>query len=202
MGDSAQQQRTWLDARQTFQDSGPPLPNSSGPATGIPLRTGCAPPVVQHLRTLSGPATTAQWESRWRLTNCLLPRPLTRLWASCPETSAQAWETTAAQSLLMWSSGRDFPCLLQLGLMVTFHRLATPLWKALALPGSSGFSELGFPKSKSELLPRKESSQTTFHLHARESAQATHQRQFGCSLLVSQRGGVNLSTNKFPCKLS
>merc|ERR1711971_1440748 len=50
--DSAQQQRTWLDARQTFQDSGPPLLNSSGPATGIPLRTGCAPPVVQHLRTL------------------------------------------------------------------------------------------------------------------------------------------------------
>merc|ERR1712172_183051 len=28
-----------------------------------------------------------------------------------------------------------------LGLMVTSHRLATPLWKALALPGSSGFSE-------------------------------------------------------------
>merc|ERR1712037_315203 len=39
------------------------------------------------------------------------------------------------------SSGRDFPCLPQLALMVTSHRPATPLWKALAQPSSGSSSE-------------------------------------------------------------
>merc|ERR1712037_221691 len=51
--DSVQLQRTPPCARLTFLDSGLILLLSSGQATGIPVLTGCAPPSVQPLRTLS-----------------------------------------------------------------------------------------------------------------------------------------------------
>ena len=109
-------------------------------STFLTRLTGSAVPSVKHLRTLSWPATTARWDSRHKktisatsgsnqelnfrliLTSCWLLRPLTRSWRSFLETSAQAPETTGAQNSLTWSSGRDFPCLLQLGLMVTSQR--------------------------------------------------------------------------------
>merc|ERR550517_2392659 len=136
----------------------------------MPGLSGGAGTFVKDLGAVSGPATTARWDSRLILTSCWPLRPLTRSWRSCLETSVQAPETIGAQNSLMWSSGRDFPCLLQQGLMVTSQRLATLLWKAPAQP-SSGFSE-------------KESSQATLHLHAATVPQCNSDA-FSCVLSYS-----------------
>merc|ERR1712130_773176 len=104
---SVQLQKTQLYAKQTFPGSGPTLLLSSGQDTGIPVPSGCVPPSVKLLRLL------------------------TPLWSSCPETFAQAPGRTAAQNLLMWSSGRDFPLSTPQVTMKQSPRLATPLWREL-----------------------------------------------------------------------